>query len=86
MVALVGRLSTNVIIMFQTFSMTGTGVYILAINLVLQLLAYFGVGIDVLPGQIEEIASGVAALVGVVLAVIGQNRRKDLVGGLVRKA
>lgn len=70
---------------FKNVSMTGTGLYILLLNLLFQVLGMFGIQLDILPGQVEGWAEAISALVALVLMVIGQVRRKDLVGGLVRR-
>ncbi len=70
--------------MFANFSMAGTGLYILLLNLFFQGLGLLGVHINVLPAQVEEWANAISALVGMVLLVIGQVRRPDLVAGIIR--
>lgn len=65
--------------------MTGSGVYLLAINLLLQVLSLFGFSVDVLPGDTEKWADALSIVVGMVLALVGQLRRPDLVGGIVRR-
>lgn len=65
--------------------MTGVGTYILLINLVCQTLGFFGIAVDLLPEQVETLANAVSVIVGFGFTLVGQLRRKDLVGGIVRR-
>lgn len=60
--------------------MTGTGLMVLVIVAVLKSL-----GFDIDEGTVTETVTSVAQIVGVVLALYGQYRRKDLKFGLLRK-
>lgn len=69
----------------KNVSLTGSGVYLIALNVLLQLLAYFGIQVDVLPGDMEEYADALSLIIGFVMTLVGQLRRKDLVGGIIRR-
>lgn len=66
--------------MFQAVSMTGSGLAVLAI---VQLLNLVGVTVD--ESQVAQAVEGLVVLVGIVLTVLGQLRRSDLEFGLFRK-
>jgi len=66
--------------MFTNVSMTGTGIIIYVVGLV---LSHFGV--TVANDQVSSAVEGGAQLVGLVLTVWGQVRRQDLTLGLIRQ-
>ena len=66
--------------MFSNTSMAGTGVAITLIMLAIKLL-----GLDIDEGQVTEVVTSGGQVVGFVLLVIGQVKRKDLKFGLLRK-
>ena len=66
--------------MFNSVSMAGTGVVITLIESVLKLF-----GIDFPDGSVGQAVNGAVAILGLVLLVVGQLRRKDLNMGFFRK-
>lgn len=66
--------------MFTNVSMTGVGGLVTAAFVLLQLF-----GVEVPEGTAAQVTEAIVAIVGVVLLVWGQLRRKDLIGGIVRK-
>lgn len=67
--------------MFEKISMTGTGA-----SIVLLLQVFFPLfGIEFSPVEIESLVAAGFTLVGSVLLIVGQLRRKDLFLGLFRK-
>lgn len=66
--------------------MTGSGVALMLLNLLFAGLdQFFGIQVDVAPGQLESWIAAGSEVVAVILMVVGQLRRKDLIGGIVRK-
>lgn len=61
-------------------SMTAVGGVVTVIELVLQFL-----GVDLPQGSVQAGVNGAVALVGVILLIVGQVRRKDLTAGLLHK-
>lgn len=66
--------------MFNSVSMAGTGVVVTLIVTVLKLF-----GIEVGTEEATKAVEGFLSVVGLILLIVGQVRRKDLVGGLLRK-
>lgn len=60
-------------------SLTGIGVLITAIEALLRFI-----GVEAPEGSVESVVQGIVALVGLILLIVGQLRRKDLKLGLVR--
>ena len=69
--------------MFSTVSMTGTGVAGIAVYLVIGIGKHFG--IDIAEGEAAIFAQNIVGIIAFALTIIGQMRRKDLSGGLLRK-
>lgn len=67
--------------MFEKYSMTGSGAAIVVVLKVL--LPLFG--IEVPEDMIIAFWEAVLTIVGTIMLVYGQLRRKDLVGGIIRK-
>lgn len=66
--------------MFKSLSMAGTGLYVF---IVITACQFFGVTIG--NEQATGIVENVVQLVSFVLMVVGQARRPELLGGLVRR-
>lgn len=66
--------------MFNTISMTGTG---MIIALLAFGLPYIGINLD--QNTITQFVDAVAQVISIILMAWGQIRRPDLVGGIVRK-
>ena len=69
--------------MFNTVSMTGTGISTLLAGVLVEVLSY--VGVTIAQTQAADAVVAASTLIGLVLTVIGQLRRKDLKMGIVRK-
>ena len=67
--------------MFNTVSMTGTGGAIVVLLQVI--LPLFGV--DLQKFDVPQIVEALTTIVGAVLLIWGQIRRKDMVAGIIRK-
>jgi hypothetical protein len=67
--------------MFNTLSLTGSGILVL---LVKNILTYIGI-VDIDDNMIERLISGVIDVAGILMTIIGQARRSDLKMGLIRK-
>lgn len=61
-------------------SIAGAGVYVLIIQMILNL---FGITPDA--GSVMGVVNGVITVAGWALVIIGQLKRKDLTAGLIRK-
>lgn len=61
-------------------SVAGAGVYVLIIQMILNL---FGITPDA--GSVMGVVNGVITVAGWALVIIGQLKRKDLTAGLIRK-
>lgn len=71
--------------MFENISMTGTGLVLLVLNVILYGLDKFiGIHINVLPDQLTQFVDNATQVVSFVLMIWGQVRRPDLVGGILR--
>lgn len=66
--------------MFNNVSMTGVG----GIITIVELLAHY-FGLELPEGSIAAAVNGIVAFVGVLWLIWGQLRRKDLIGGIVKK-
>lgn len=66
--------------MFTSISMAGTGTAVVIIQAILSIL-----GIEAPEGSVAGAVDAVVTVVGFVLLVWGQLRRKDLVAGFIRK-
>jgi len=66
--------------MFTSFSMTGTGIALLIIRGVLN---FFGIEAD--DSTLVAVVDSVLVVVGWILTIWGQIRRKDLEGGFLRR-
>lgn len=72
--------------MFKSISMTGSGLVLVLLHLVLMgIESIWGVKVNVLPGELEGVASKISDVIGYALLVIGQVRRPDLVAGFIRR-
>ena len=69
--------------MFGTISMTGTGIVVSLATLIVFLASQYGV--QVTQTEVVEAINGLASLIGLILVIWGQWRRKDLKFGLLRK-
>lgn len=65
---------------FKTFSMTGTGLIGLFVTYALGQFGY-----EASAQSVEGLVVAILAIVSSVLSFWGQVRRKDLIGGIVRK-
>ena len=61
-------------------SLTGIGAIVTIVMTVLKMF-----GIELPDGSDKQIADAILTLIGIVMLVVGQLRRKDLVAGIVRK-
>lgn len=61
--------------------MTGSGMIVVAISFI---LSHFGIQLG--DDQVTAFVNGAVQVVGVIMAVYGQLRRKDLHMGLIRKS
>lgn len=67
--------------------MTGAGLYLLLLNLALNVLGrVVGHNIVVPQEQLQQFVDAGSQVVALILMVWGQVRRPDLVGGIVRKS
>lgn len=66
--------------MFNAVSMTGVGAVITVLETIAKMI-----GIELPEGSVASAVNGVVAVVGLVLLIVGQYRRKDLVAGIVRR-
>jgi hypothetical protein len=66
--------------MFELVSMTGTGMIVTAVAAI---LGHFHIVLD--NDTITALVKDIIEIGGIVLMVIGQLRRKDLVAGVIRK-
>ncbi len=66
--------------LFESISKGGTGTLILLVESALKLF-----GVDAPEGSVGNIVEGVVALIGLILLIVHQFERKDLVAGIVRK-
>lgn len=64
----------------KSISVTGIGAIVVIIESVLRLF-----GVEVPEGSTLKVANGLLEIVGYVLLVYGQLRRKDLFYGIIRK-
>lgn len=72
--------------MFSTFSMAGSGLVLLLLNLSLNVIGHYsGHPIVVPQEQLQGVIDAGSQILALVLLVWGQVRRPDLVAGLVRK-
>ncbi len=67
--------------MFEKVSMTGTGgAIVILLQVIFPLL-----GIEIDGSVIEQSVAAIMTLTGSVLLIVGQVRRKDMLGGIIRK-
>lgn len=69
--------------MFSTISMTGSGVVVAFLPLIMLALKFFGV--DVAEEQVTSALNGLLAFLSLILLIVGQARRTDLSFGIMRK-
>lgn len=69
--------------MFDKISLAGSGLVGIIVYVLVLVAKYLG--LDVAESDLTTQVSNIVGAIGFVMALIGQYKRKDLVGGIIRK-